>query len=395
MNRSDPTSVVQLTGSGRGAVATVLVDGPLAVEVVRRCFTPVNRSLAELKVDQICFGTWRSDEYEEELVVCRTGDAEVEIHCHGGRFAARQIVSALTAEGLNEISPVDALAREETDANVLRAKSWLPNARTERVAAILLDQARGALRTELDRLLEVCARGLEPHERILWLARLDRLIELGATGARLDRPFSVVLLGRPNVGKSSLVNAIAGYERAIVFDQPGTTRDPVPVEVILQGWPCILTDTAGLRESTDAIEQEGIRRAGDWLRQADLVLALHDLSAQKSSAREAPNALSGQPDSLTDFDLEAPVIRVGTKSDLAEAHDESVDYVTSARTGAGVAELLHAAVERLVPAEPEVSEAVPLLPASLELLQQVKAVLLSSADLASMNSTIVRRLRDH
>src|SRR6185503_7750192 len=108
-----------------------------------------------------------------------------------------------------------------------------------------------------------------------------RLLALAEVGLHLTTPWRVVFAGPPNVGKSSLVNALLGYPRAIVYDQPGTTRDVLTASTAFDGWPFELRDTAGLRDgiSLDSVEVEGVARARAQIATADLVVFVHDRSA--------------------------------------------------------------------------------------------------------------------
>src|SRR4029079_15424602 len=152
----------------------------------------------------------------------------------------------------------------------------------------------------------------------------------------------------PNVGKSTLVNALVGYERAIVFDQPGTTRDLVSAVTALDGWPIELTDTAGLRKSDQALEQEGIVRAKAEMQVADLVLLVFD----------ATQAWSRNDETLVQEWSNALVVY--NKCDLLAARADGTDardggptgLLTSAKTGVNIAELIGRIVMRLVPAAP-------------------------------------------
>ena len=158
----------------------------------------------------------------------------------------------------------------------------LPRAPTVQTAEILLDQAQGALRAEIARLadlVETDARG--------GLAGLDALIERGRLGLRLLCGWKVVIAGRPNVGKSRLLNALCGFHRAIVDGVPGTTRDVVAFQTAFGGWPVELADTAGLRATADAIEQLGMERTRQELGAADLVVLVLDRSESSAADRSA------------------------------------------------------------------------------------------------------------
>ena len=109
-------------------------------------------------------------------------------------------------------------------------------------------------------------------------ARLRELVGWTDFGCHLSEPWQVVILGRPNVGKSSLLNALAGFQRAIVFDEPGTTRDVVSTEIAIDGWPVRLLDTAGIRQGETELERAGIALAREQARSADLRLLVVDAS---------------------------------------------------------------------------------------------------------------------
>jgi tRNA modification GTPase len=160
----------------------------------------------------------------------------------------------------------------------------------------------------------------------------------------------VVIAGQPNVGKSSLINALAGYERAIVFDTPGTTRDALSVLTAIDGWPVELTDTAGIRTTSDDLEQQAIKRARRLLSVAELIVLVFDLSKPWSAEdqqllRDFPNA-----------------IVVHNKSDIAAANVDPMrptGLPLSARTNAGMSALVQAIGHRLAPHPPLRGEAVP------------------------------------
>ncbi|MCA9041578.1 MAG: 50S ribosome-binding GTPase, partial [Planctomycetaceae bacterium] len=220
----------------------------------------------------------------------------------------------------------------------------LASARTAKTATLLVRSAENLKReiaeitTELDQL----AAGTGGDREQL-LVRLERLRHSYRLGRHLTEPFQVVLAGRPNVGKSSLINALVGYDRAIVYDQPGTTRDAVSTETAFNGWPVNLTDTAGLRLTDDALETAGITRARAALNQADLGLLLFDVT-----------------EPLTDEDRElinmpTAKIIIAHKCDLGEPVEELAKLdplCVSSVTGEGLEELMTRLQKELVPVEP-------------------------------------------
>jgi tRNA modification GTPase len=246
--------------------------------------------------------------------------------------------------------------RTSGDALAAEAALALAGATTERTAGILLDQLRGALGRELVDIEADLVRGELAAAR----RRLLALVRHGDLGLHLTVPWKVVIAGRPNVGKSSLTNALLGYQRSIVFDQPGTTRDVLTATTALAGWPIELGDTAGLRAGSDAIEAEGVRRAERELAAANAVLFVTDCTLPWSS--QDTRHLSGA----------RRVIVAHNKCDLAppprDGRPEGI--ATSAATSQGLGELSRVLAAALVPEPPKPGAPVPFNSRQIALLQQ-------------------------
>jgi tRNA modification GTPase len=351
--------VIQLTPPGRGAVATLRVEGRGAVEVVQlhfRCRS--GRPLATYPADRLIVGYFGADR-GEEVVLRRYGDAAVELHCHGGRAAVTLIEETLVAAGCQRLAWRDWAAGQYPDAITAAALTALADARTERTAAILLDQYQGALRRALSDIQQALDRG----DRSTARRQIDELSSRVDLGRHLVEPWQVVLAGRVNVGKSSLINALAGYDRSIVHPTPGTTRDAVTLVTAIDGWPVELCDTAGMRGGGDAIERAGIELARERLAQADLVVLVCDRSA----------IWSGEDQTLVDQWPAALVVH--NKCDLPPAPgDRPSGLLTSAVQGDGIAELLAAVAGRLVPTPPPAGGAVPFTAAQIETLGHLRAI---------------------
>lgn len=344
---SHPSSATVLTPPGRGAVATVLVSGCEATTVVGKLFaTASGDDFVAARDGQIVYGRWAGPP-GEELVVCRRSDDEIEIHCHGGEAAVAAVLNSLSDFGCRETPWSEAIRWRADDLLAADAAEALAHATTQRTAAILLDQYHGALRRELDQ----CATLLESSEESSWReaeSRLQVLRARGRLGRHLIDPFRVVIAGKPNVGKSSLINALVGYQRSIVYDQPGTTRDVVSVRTAIAGWPVDLSDTAGLCRSGDALEAAGVQLALERLSAADLRVLVFDASQRWGSDDEALAAR--WPDAVV----------VHNKSDLPTPQKRPGEGIsTSAVTGVGLEELVRAVGERLVPEAPPPGAAVP------------------------------------
>jgi tRNA modification GTPase len=336
--------VIQLTPPGRGAVATLLVAGRRAVEAVAAHFRAAGgRALGQTPADRLVFGHF-GPEPGEEVVVRRREDGSVEVNCHGGLAAVAMIRDALVAEGCRAIDWRDWVRQAGKDPIAADAQSALADARTLRTAAILLDQYQGALSREIDAICRDLARGAAAAR-----GRLDALLARADLGRHLTQPWRVVLAGQPNAGKSSLLNALLGYGRAIVHDAPGTTRDVLTATTAMEGWPVELADTAGLGDADEEIERAGIEQALQELADANLVLLVVDTTRPWSEAAAVLPA------------VQADALVVHSKCDLAPAAGPecSAGVHTSTVTGEGIAELIEAIAHRLVSAPPPPGAAVP------------------------------------
>lgn len=355
------TQVAVLTPKGRGAVAVIAVAGPSASSAVGHYFLAANgRALVEQAIGRIVFGRWGQVD-GEEVVICRRTVDVVEVHCHGGVVASAAIVDDLRESGCRLIEWSDYLADVEADPISVAARRALADVTTERTAAILLDQYRGATRAAIAE-IERLAGSSEVHDRCRAQQLTEELLARASLGRHLTAPWRVVIAGQPNVGKSSLINALLGYERAIVVDTPGTTRDVVTALTAFDGWPVELADTAGLRATSDLVEAAGVERARVQIADADLILLVFDVSASWSSADEA----------LVECFPAALVVH--NKIDLAEASgSRPAGLRVSATTWQGLAELERAIVTQLVPDPPRPGDAVPFARDQVETLQALQA----------------------
>jgi tRNA modification GTPase len=311
---------------------------------------------------RIVFGRWAMGGRDgEDLVVCCRGPDTVDVHCHGGRTAARRIVDSLVAAGCREIECQRMAALCEETPIRTEARNALAAARTERTAGILLAQYRGTLDAALTDIRVL----LESEKTSAAADRLRQLDHYAEVGKHLTTPWRVVLTGHANVGKSSLINAILGYERSIVFEQPGTTRDVVTATTAVDGWPVEFADTAGLRDDGDAVESTGVALARRRLAAADVVVVVFDSTepwtAESTSLAKAwPNALV-----------------VYNKCDLVPkpAGDRPTGMHASALTGQGIAELARTLGSTLIPDPPRPDAAVPFTERQVEAIENAICLL--------------------
>jgi len=361
-----PTTVTILTPPGRAAVAVVAVDGFNALSLVEQFFRPHGGSyLSAREVQQIVYGRW-GNEPCEDVIAIRRGELRIEVHCHGGAAAVRRIVDDLTAAGAVEASWTNWIARDENTPIQSAARVALAHAPTLRSAAILLDQYHGALQRELESIVGLIDRlnSNSPHSREIQnqaLARLSRLLTHASLGLHLTRPWRVVVAGPPNVGKSSLVNALLGFQRAIVFDLPGTTRDIVTATTALDGWPVEFSDTAGLRASDDPLEAAGIERATAQAAAADCLLLVFDSS--QSWTIEKQKMLECWPAAIV----------VHNKSDLGLRDDAAPQGMrASALCGQGIEAVAAAILSRLITNELAPGDAMPFTDKQVAALQSAE-----------------------
>lgn len=354
MSEPTLTTVSQLTPLGRGAVATIGIAGDLSL--LDGCFGAANgrRAAAQL-LDRIVFGRWGADP-PEEVVFVRTGDRTAEVHAHGGFAAAGRILADLRRLGAVVVAP----HRLWDEAPVIReCRDALERATTRKAAHHVLRQcslfpaALGSLAAALS------SSAVGPEGSIESpLAQIEGLLRDGEFGVRLTAGWQVVLCGRPNVGKSSLMNALAGFTRSIVIDQPGSTRDVVQMETAFDGWPVVLSDTAGLRRASGEIEAAGIARTRSQLASADVVLLVLDaVAGWTEEDRELVAALPG-------------ALRMWNKCDLAPPPDEAL--AVSATTGLGLEKLHRQLAARLAPTEPAAGTAFPVSPGQLTRLRAIR-----------------------
>ena len=357
------TAYSLLTPPGQGAIAVIGVRGTDAQQIVSDLFRPtVSRTNAEMPLRRILFGRWK-DSQGEELVVCRLTDNYVEINCHGGVAAPASICDDLKNAGCTAVSQTDWIT-EDSEGDLIKAEAWqaLAEATTESCALILLDQWNGALAREVAAIVGRIAAG----DSYVALQAIQKLISRSSFGQRLTRPWRIVLVGAPNVGKSSLINRIVGYERSIVHAEPGTTRDVVTSQAALHGWHVEFSDTAGQRNADDSLESAGIERGKAAMQQADLIVRVFDIRDCQGNTLFGEQ-LADQATSPTD----PPCITVVNKCDLiGDAEPPQGGIATSATTGEGIAKLNDAIISKLIPQPPQSGDAVPFTTRQVALLHQ-------------------------
>ena len=318
----DDTIAAIATPLGEGGLAVVRVSGAKAFAIADQCFQPVGKSSlppSAAPTHTVQFGRIvRAGEVIDEvlLAVLRaprtfTREDTVEISCHGGLLPAKLVLDALLAGGARLAEPGEftkrAFLNGRIDLAQAEAVADLIHSRTELALAAANEQLAGKLSQRINRLRDDLMHALAhveahidfPDEDIApdtkdnLLKRLengvvfmDELLRTADEGQILRRGIRAAIIGRPNAGKSSLLNQLLGRDRAIVSHIPGTTRDTIEETANIRGLPVVFIDTAGLRESQDEIEAEGIRRSRESLAQAELILHVLDAGEPLTPADE-------------------------------------------------------------------------------------------------------------
>ena len=352
MNFSDTIAAIA-TAPGRGGVAVVRVSGPDAWDVARKV---AGREIVPSDAGRFFFSEFRDQSgavVDSGLVLVfkapasYTGENVIEFQGHGGSVAPRRVLEACFAAGARLARRGEfterAFLNGKLDLSAAEAVIDLVDARTDRAADEAQSRLRGVLSDRYESLYRDAIECSSRMEHLLDVdegeipegtmesysgdllnlkSRISKLLSTAREGKILRDGALVVLAGRPNAGKSSLMNALLGENRAIVSDVAGTTRDSIEEGLDIDGWPIRIVDTAGLRATDDAIEAEGVVRAEELMAKADIVVAL-------------------------DCDVPGAIL-VHAKCDLDQAdfHDSCAIRV-SARTGEGLQSLKDAIAGKL------------------------------------------------
>lgn len=317
---SEDTIAAIATPLGEGGVAVIRLSGPQALTIAASCFVPAGKlsaSLAAAPTHTIHYGRIaRHGSTVDEVLVAvmrapRTFTREdvVEITCHGGILPAKMVLEAVLESGARPAEPGEftrrAFLNGRIDLTQAEAVADLIHSRTELALRAANEQLAGKLSLRVNQLRDEMVRTLAhieahidfpdediaPDTRAQLLSRLeqgvafmDELLRTANEGQILRRGIRAAIIGRPNAGKSSLLNQLLGRDRAIVSPIPGTTRDTIEETANIRGLPVVFIDTAGLCEARDEIEMEGVRRSRQTLERAELVFHVFDASEPLTAA---------------------------------------------------------------------------------------------------------------
>jgi tRNA modification GTPase len=309
------------TALGEGAIGIVRLSGDEAIAIADRLYKGKNQ-LAEVASHSIVYGhiidATTGDRVEEAMVsVMRaprtfTREDVVEINCHGGIMSVNRVLQLALKHGARLAEPGEftkrAFLNGRIDLSQAEGVIDLIRAKTDRAMNVALNQIDGRLSKKIQVLrqalletvahvevnidypeydAEVMTHSLLQEKAQFVIREIDALLATAAQGKILREGLSTVIIGRPNVGKSSLLNSLVHENKAIVTDIPGTTRDVIEEYVNVRGVPLRLVDTAGIRETEDIVERIGVERSREVLKKADLILLVLNYGEELSSEDEA------------------------------------------------------------------------------------------------------------
>lgn len=387
-----PTTVRRLTAPASSAIATIAIQGPQAATLVSNALVGPSGQAVSCDQPGARFARWRfTDSHlaDEHVVVLVRDSQSIEIHCHGGMAITELIIEQLhiaggevngdRLEGLKDNSQSnDDQAPPELESAVSdtaiesSAHHALLRSTTLKTSIVLLEQLQGALVRDFNTL-----RDLEAGQRYLEALQLcDLLLERARFGTKLLDPWRLTLAGPPNVGKSSLMNALCGAARVLVHHEPGTTRDAIETDLVIGGWPLKLTDTAGIRETNEAVEQQGVQTAWQRWQQADVGLLVVDATEgwtqQHSALTTGPATLMvviNKVDAITEPDR-IPKLIATVESD----HQRTCHAIVtaSAKSDNGVTRVVEALSDYLNSIQPPSKSGVPFTSEQVAWLETIR-----------------------
>jgi len=326
------------TASGVGSIAIIRVSGANSLEIAKKMTKELNFEPRVAKLSSLY--NWQDDLIDKSIVIyfkapySFTGEDIVEFQCHGGSIIAQEILDSVVKYGARLAKPGEftqrAFLNGKIDLTEAEAIAKMIETKSVDGAKVLARQLKGELRDFIensrDRLISLLAHSevmidysqedipedLLDNLKVTLLevkAQLENIVESSLRRKGLIEGFWLAIIGKPNVGKSSILNKMLNYERAIVSDIAGTTRDSIEEQIRIGSHLIRVADTAGIREATDVIEQLGVQRTIKWLEESDIIVAVFDASRE----------LDGEDERVLNLikkDVDAEVIVVLNKVDI-------------------------------------------------------------------------------
>jgi tRNA modification GTPase len=363
LSQNEDTIVALATPAGVGAISVIRVSGPLSFQAIDKIFVGKTK-ISSSATHTIHYGKIfeESGEVIDDVLISvfkspnsYTGEDSIEISTHGSSLISEKIISLLLKYNIRLAEPGEftkrAFLNGKIDLAQAEAVADIINSRTEASLRGARNQLDGMLSKKINSLREIlintssmieleldfAEEGFEfiSNEKILSNIRLieseiTELLKTFSFGRIIRDGVNVALVGKPNVGKSSLLNYLLKEARAIVSDVPGTTRDIIREELSIDGILFRLFDTAGIRTSEDSIEKEGVLRSKDVIKNADIVLFMNDVNTGFSSDLYSE---------LSSLSSEEKILKVVNKIDLKKNIESKFEVGISTKTGEGIEQL--------------------------------------------------------
>jgi tRNA modification GTPase len=317
---NDDTIAAISSAPGEGGIGIVRISGDNSLNILNKIFKGYkNRGIEDLESYTMRYGfIYDGEKKIDEVIVSfmkspktYTTEDIVEIYCHGGPIPVRRILETVLKTGARLAEPGEftkrAFLNGRIDLSQAEAVVDMIRSKTEKSADAALNQLQGALANQLKKIKESLIDIMahieatidfpdEDIDDVLYeslikdcdnsIHDIDKLIKTADTGKILREGLNTVIVGRPNVGKSSLLNALINENRAIVTDVPGTTRDVIEEQLNIRGIPVNLIDTAGIRKTNDVVEKIGVEKTKEYFNKADIIIFMLDSSEEYTEEDE-------------------------------------------------------------------------------------------------------------
>ena len=295
MNKETIASIT--TPIGEGGIGVIQVSGPNSLEIVNAVFRgKKNKDLRSAESKRLYYGEIHLNGIAVDEVIVNvlrkedsfTGDDLVEVNCHGGIRAVKKTLECIVSAGAKETHWEELTNRsfinDKIDLIQKEALLEIPQAKTKLGVKVLLDQYNGALSSFINNLINEIEinetnHGNNINQNLSYIhGQLREILETAAFGCAITSPQKLIITGKPNVGKSTLINTLLREDRSIVHSEPGTTRDAVDSMFSIDGIPFTIVDTAGIRETNHVVERLGVLESKKQLEQADKIIFMLDNS---------------------------------------------------------------------------------------------------------------------
>jgi len=280
------------TPIGEGGIGVIHVSGPDSLEIVNAVFKGKRlKDMRKAESKRLYYGDIHSNGTTVDEVIVNvlreqdsfTGEDLVEVNCHGGILAVKKTLECMVSAGAKEVHwgelACRPLSNNKIDLIQEEALLEIPRAKTKLGVKVLLDQYNGALSSYIQKTVEQVEKCDNDKEQLCDINnRLKEILTTAAFGCAITSPQKLIITGKPNAGKSTLINALLKEDRLITHEEPGTTRDAIDEMIEIDNIPLTIIDTAGIRETDHEVEKLGVLESKKQLREADKIIIVFDSS---------------------------------------------------------------------------------------------------------------------